>query len=161
MSDFAELFNNVSASAMSELVNSSVVLSSLRDSKIKLVTELDNEHPLKAGEYYFSEDENTLYVGAGVIDSITFGITDFIQHHTSIRVIEAPRISSLVDVVIPNISVSASAKHVPAYRIKCVDNVVPDLSIAFNSNVRVTNKNIITRNISVDVPSITIESEVI
>ena len=159
MSDFNVLFNNVSSSAMSELVNENVVLSSLRDSKIKLVSEGDSEQPLKAGEYYFDDDKNILYVG-GYVPEMLY-IWQFIKHETSIRVIEAPRISSVVNITIPNISVSTSAKYIPAYRINCVDNVVPDLSLSFNSKVRVTNKKIIIRNISVSIPNITVESEVV
>lgn len=139
MSDFDELFNNVSASAMSELVNSDVVLSSLRDSKIKLVTELDSEYPLKAGEYYYSEDENTLYVGAGVIESINLYITDFLQHRTSIRIIEAPRIkfSNFIPTIV--ITHNTSNKHKVAPRLYFSNIISGTENIYHNISDRVTN----------------------
>lgn len=139
LSNFDELFNNVSASAMSELVNADIVLSSLRDSKIKLVTELDSEHPLKAGEYYFSEYENILYVGAGVIDSIKLYITDFLQHHTSIRVIEAPRIkfSNLIPTLV--ITHNTSNKHKVAARLYFNNTVSCTENIYHSTSDRVTN----------------------
>lgn len=138
LSDFDELFNNVSASAMSELVNSYVVLSSLRDSKIKLVTELDSEHPLKAGEYYYSEDENTLYVGAGVIESIKIGLTDFIQHHTNVKYIPAPRHATNLTVLTPVTIINTVTVAKPAPRINThLATSVPN--ITYNTSVRKTN----------------------
>ena len=138
MSDFDELFNNVSTSAMTELINSNVVLSSLRDSKIKLVTELDSEHPLKAGEYYYSEDENTLYVGAGVIDSIKIGITDFIQHHTYVKYIPAPRHKTNLTVLTPSTIINTVTVAKPAPRITThLATSVP--TITTSTSVRKTN----------------------
>ena len=160
MADFDELFNNVSASAMSELVNGSVVLSSLRDSKIKLVTELDSEHPLKAGEYYYSEDENTLYVGAGVIDSITLYITDFIQYYTSIRIIEPPRIKSKITFNLPSTSTYTNYNTKKPYRIYLNKiHTIPNIKTYTIANK--TNKTDISNNHNITIPIISFESEVV
>ena len=160
MSDFDVLFNNVSASAMSELVNENIVLSSLPDSKIKLVTELDSEHPLKAGEYYYSEDENTLYVGAGVIDSIKLYITDFLRHHTSIRVIEPPRIKSKITFNLPSISTYTNYNIQKPHRIYLNKiHTIPNIKTYAIANK--TNKTDISKNHNITIPIISFESEVV
>lgn len=136
MNEFDELFNSVSASAMSELVNDEMILSSLRDSKVKLVNEGDSEHPLKAGEYYFDDDKNILYVGEYVQEM--FYIWQFIKHDTSTRYIPAPRHSTNLMTITPTtiINTIIVAKSAPRI-ITHLATSVP--TITYSTSVRKAN----------------------
>lgn len=118
MSEFEELFQSI---------QNSVTVDVVRDSAIVLVNEGDAEHPLKAGEYYFDDEKNILYVGGYVPEK--FYLWQFIKHDTSIRVIEAPRIkfSNLIPTMI--ITHNTSNKHKVAPRlffnntVSCTENI--------------------------------------
>lgn len=118
MSEFEELFQSI---------QNSVTVDVVRDSAIVLVNEGDAEHPLKAGEYYFDDEKNILYVGGYVPEK--FYLWQFIKHDTSIRVIEPPRIkfSNLIPTMI--ITHNTSNKHKVAPRlffnntVSCTENI--------------------------------------
>lgn len=86
VSDFDNLFNDLS----------SIGLSALRDSSIKLVTQYDYPY-LKTGEYYYDEENNILYVGAGNVADI-YDVLKFIEHFTSFKLIESPKIKVYLEV---------------------------------------------------------------
>ena len=79
MSDFDELFNTLSSTG----------INALRDSSIKLVTQYDYPY-LKTGEYYYDEENNILYVGAGNVADI-YDVLKFIDRFTSFKYIESPK----------------------------------------------------------------------
>lgn len=158
MSDFDELFENVNASAMAELIKDNPLISYLRDSKIILVTEYD-EPSLKAGEYWYNEEENTLYVGSGVIDSTVLYITNFIKHSTSFKYIPAPRYKTSVSVQMPLISHYFGIRHKqPSKRL--FFNAVNIPNITHNSATRKTNVVKALCKHSVEQPNITHITEV-
>lgn len=86
VSDFDALFNELS----------SIGLSALRDSSIKLVTQYDYPY-LKTGEYFYDEKNNILYVGAGNVADI-YDVLSFIERLTSFKLIESPKIKVYLEV---------------------------------------------------------------
>lgn len=82
MSDFDKVFDDIHGSALAEIISSNPMINNLRDSKIVLVTELD-EPPLSTGEYYYDEEENTLYVGCNIQDKPIM-LNNFLSHSTSL-----------------------------------------------------------------------------
>ena len=151
LSEFEELF---------ESIQNSVTVDVVRDSAIVLVNEGDAEHPLKAGEYYFDEEKNILYVGAGVIDSIKLYITDFLRHNTSIRVIEPPRIKSKITFNLPSISTHTNYNIQKTHRIY-LNKIHTTPNIKTYTIANKTNKTDISKNHNITIPIISFESEVV
>lgn len=133
MSEFDELFQSI---------QNSVTVDVVRDSAIVLVNEGDAEHPLKAGEYYFDEEKNILYVGGYVPEK--FYIWQFIKHETSTRYIPVPRYSMNLMARTPTtiINTIIDAKSAPRITTHLVTSVP---TITTSTSVRKTN--IFTLNI--------------
>lgn len=106
MNEFEKLF---------ESIQNSVTVDVVRDSAIVLVNEGDAEHPLKAGEYFFDDDKNILYVGGYIPE--TFYIWQFIKHDTSTRYIPAPRHSTNLMAITPTTIINTITVAKPAPRI--------------------------------------------
>lgn len=130
MNDLDSLFESVRGSAIADVI---------RDSKIILVTEFDAVHPLKTGEFWFEEESNTLYVGAGQMMGITT-VFDALVHKTSFRVIEAPRIK--FNNLIPTLSIThnTSYKYKIATRLYFSNHVNVAETIYHNTSDKITNK---------------------
>lgn len=127
MNEFEELFKSI---------QNSVTVDVVRDSAIVLVNEGDTEHPLKAGEYYFDEDKNILYVGGYVPEM--FYIWQFIKHDTSTRYIPAPRHSTNLMTITPTTIINTIIDAKPAPRITAhLATSVP--TITTSTSVRKTN----------------------
>lgn len=151
MNDLDSLFESVRGSAIADVI---------RDSKIILVTEFDAVHPLKTGEFWFEEEENTLYVGAGqMMSNDIFYLGQLLNHSVSYIHIEAPRIRTNHRIELDIPIHSSSFLYVPANRIrinnapkfdstltvtsirKVVHNFVEingvrDISVSLNSNIK-------------------------
>lgn len=127
MSEFEELFQSI---------QNSVTVDVVRDSAIVLVNEGDAEHPLKAGEYYFDEEKNILYVGGYVPDK--FYIWQFIKHDTSTRYIPSPRHKTDLKVLTPTPIINTVIVTKLAPRITThLATSVP--TITYNTSVRKAN----------------------
>lgn len=127
MSEFEELF---------ESIQNSVTVDVVRDSAIVLVNEGDSEHPLKAGEYYFDDEKNILYVGGYVPEK--FYIWKFIQHDTNTRYIPAPRHRTDLTVLTPTPTINTVIVTKTAPRITShLATSVP--TITYNTSVRKAN----------------------
>ena len=136
MSEFEELFQSI---------QNSVTVDVVRDSAIVLVNEGDAEHPLKAGEYYFDDEKNILYVGGYVPEKFYFW--QFIKHDTSTRYIPAPRHRTDLTVLTPTPSINTVIVAKQAPRITAyLTTSVP--TITYNTSVR--KANVFTLNISLN-----------
>ena len=149
MSEFEELFQSI---------QNSVTVDVVRDSAIVLVNEGDAEHPLKAGEYYFDEEKNILYVGGYVPDK--FYIWKFIKHETSTRYIPAPRAQSNLRTSIPrNIIHYSNVVYAPANR--TTSELFIEISkVNHNSNIRLTNMIKTNLSLTTIIPTISHTSSV-
>lgn len=136
MSEFEELFQSI---------QNSVTVDVVRDSAIVLVNEGDAEHPLKAGEYYFDDEKNILYVGGYVPEKFYFW--QFIKHDTSTRYIPAPRHRTDLTVLTPTPSINTVivAKQAPRITTYLITSVP---TITYNTSVR--KANVFTLNISLN-----------
>ena len=136
MSEFEELFQSI---------QNSVTVDVVRDSAIVLVNEGDAEHPLKAGEYYFDDEKNILYVGGYVPEKFYFW--QFIKHDTSTRYIPAPRHRTDLTVLTPTPSINTVivAKQAPRITTYLTASVP---TITYNTSVR--KANVFTLDISLN-----------
>lgn len=152
VSDFDELFEQTQNEAFASL---------LMDSKVLLVTEYDEYHPLKTGEFLFIPEENTLYVGAGnFATSPVFNLWQFIRHDTSVLYIPAPRFRTGLVTVLPNRSNYTNVIHIPSPRIKTELEISMPTVYHNYSLVRVTNTVKVMYHLNVAVPTITHSSVV-
>lgn len=151
MSEFEELFQSI---------QNSVTVDVVRDSAIVLVNEGDAEHPLKAGEYYFDDEKNILYVGSGGIESTVLYITNFIIRKTSFKLIEPPRIKSKITFNIPSISTYTNYNVLEPHRIY-LNKIHTAPIIKTYTVANKTNKIDITDRHNIALPIISFESEVV
>lgn len=144
MSEFDELFNSIQTSNIVDII---------RDSKIELVTEFDADHPLRTGEYFYDENSNTLYVGAGDLQPKPVYVSA-VSHNTRIVYIPAPRVSTSHSITIPKLSYTTNVTYMPTPRITMhKDITIP--SINKNTIIRVVTKNLVSINWNVSLPTIT------
>ena len=139
MSEFEELFQSI---------QNSVTVDVVRDSAIVLVNEGDAEHPLKAGEYYFDDEKNILYVGGYVPEKFYFwqfikGLLEAILPQNS----PAPRHRTDLTVLTPTPSINTVivAKQAPRITTYLITSVP---TITYNTSVR--KANVFTLNISLN-----------
>lgn len=127
LSEFEELFSSI---------QNSVTVDVVRDSAIVLVNEGDAEHPLKAGEYYFDDEKNILYVGGYAPEK--FYLWQFIKHDTSTRYIPAPRHKANLIVLTPStiINTVTVAKRAPRITTHLAASMP---TITYSTSVRKTN----------------------
>lgn len=150
MSDFDELFSNLRSDSVEALA---------RDSKIKIVTEYD-EPSLKAGEYWYSVEENTLYVGSGVTEDTILYITNFLKRKVSVNYIPAPRIkvSHLLEIPTITKTVTYCARLAPRLKVSNTVNLMNILTVNAEANKTMLHKYSFSNNVVLS--SITHRTEV-
>lgn len=141
MNDLDSLFESVRGSAIADVI---------RDSKIILVTEFDAVHPLKTGEFWFEEESNTLYVGAGQVMEKPVYVSA-VTHNTGILYIPAPRTKTSHTISTPKIAYTTSVLYKPTPRTKTNKNIVLP-NISKHTNTRIVTKNNIKCDYNVLLP---------
>lgn len=153
MSEFDELFNSIQTSNIVDII---------RDSRIELVSELD-EPSLKTGEYFYDDKTNTLYVGAGqLMENQVPQMSWMIKAWGSAVLHPAPRIKSTMLVDLSKVIITASGKSRGSnhYYFTTAHTVnVPVISHPTSAR-RVPVLSAIVLNHTINVPIVAIESEV-
>lgn len=108
LSEFDELFNSIQTSNIVDII---------RDSRIKLVSEID-EPSLKTGEYFYDDKTNTLYVGCSIQDKQIM-LHNFLSHSTSLLYKPLARVNiGGYNVYVPVLEHSTSIKYTGVVRYK-------------------------------------------
>lgn len=153
MSTFDELFDSL---------REGVDIKPFKESKVLLVSELD-EPSLKAGEFLYDEETETLYVGAGdLVEDKLMKMSWLIKAYSSVRHLPAPRVKSNVLVDMTKIIITADGSAKGANHYYYTHDYTINLPIITHptSVRRVPILCNVTLEHSIEVPTINIESEV-